>query len=213
MPVGALDESLERQRASVGGLNRKDMGGVVTPRPVCRELGHRHDLDRIDAELFQMFQTSRYRGKLAGQVVVLLVVECADMQLVDDELVPRRQVQVVPRPVKAPVVDDGVADRIGHLAGIRVNALELALRCCQPELVLIADTSHGYVGVPGAVLLSLHGVFVAVPSVERSDDGCSLRIRCPHAERDSLRVKDRSHAFVLRFIAHAWLQGVWSPQS
>ena len=68
MLVGALDEPLERQRASVVGLNRKDMGGVVTPRPVSRELGHRHDLDRIDAELFQMPQTGRHRGELAGQV-------------------------------------------------------------------------------------------------------------------------------------------------
>ena len=29
--VGALDELFERQRASVGGLHREDMGGVVTP--------------------------------------------------------------------------------------------------------------------------------------------------------------------------------------
>ena len=64
--VGALDELLERQRASVGELNRKDMGGVVAPRPLSRELGYRHDLDRVDAELFQMSQTGRHRGELAG---------------------------------------------------------------------------------------------------------------------------------------------------
>ena len=59
--MGALDEPFERQRASVDGLHREDMGGVVTPRPVSRELGHRHGLDRIDAELFQMSQTGRHR--------------------------------------------------------------------------------------------------------------------------------------------------------
>ena len=64
--VSALDELLERQRASVGELNRKDMGGVVAPRPLSRELGYRHDLDRVDAELFQMSQTGRHRGELAG---------------------------------------------------------------------------------------------------------------------------------------------------
>src|SRR6185295_18260015 len=32
MTVGALDELLERQRAAVGELNRKNMGGVVAPR-------------------------------------------------------------------------------------------------------------------------------------------------------------------------------------
>lgn len=52
MAVSALDELLERQRAAVGDLNRKDMGGVVAPRPLTRELGYRHDLDRVDAELF-----------------------------------------------------------------------------------------------------------------------------------------------------------------
>jgi hypothetical protein len=66
MPVGALDELLERQRTSLGELNRKDMGGVVAPRSLSRELGHRHDLDRIDAELFQMSQTGRHRRELAG---------------------------------------------------------------------------------------------------------------------------------------------------
>ena len=38
MPVGALDELLERQRTSLGELNRKDMGGVVAPRSLSREL-------------------------------------------------------------------------------------------------------------------------------------------------------------------------------
>ena len=64
--VRALDELLERQRASVRELNRKDMGGVVAPRPLSRELGYRHDLDRVDTELFQMSQTGRHRGELAG---------------------------------------------------------------------------------------------------------------------------------------------------
>ena len=104
------------------------MGGVVTPRPVSRKLAHRHDLDRIDAELFQMSQTGRHRGKFARLVDVFLVVERADMKFVDDELVPRREVEVVPLPVEARVMDDGVANRIGHLAGIRVDALEHALR-------------------------------------------------------------------------------------
>ncbi len=143
-----LTNRLKRQRAAVIGLDRKDMGGVVVPRPCSCELDDRHDLDRIDAELFQMLQPGRHRGELAGHVVVFLVVERADMQFVDDELVPRCQLEVVPGPVEARVVDDGIADRIGHLAGIRVNALELALRGGQQELVLIADMRRRYVGVP-----------------------------------------------------------------
>jgi hypothetical protein len=64
--VSALDELLERQRASIGELNRKDMGGIVAPRPLSSELSYRHDLECVDAELFQMSQTGGYRGELAG---------------------------------------------------------------------------------------------------------------------------------------------------
>src|SRR4029450_7762823 len=123
---------------------------------------------------------------------------------VNDEFVPRREMEVVPLPVEARIVDDGVADRGGHLAGIRVDARERALRCGQEKPVLIADMRLGYVGVPGAVRLGLHGMLVAVPVVERSDDGDVLGMRRPHAERDSPRVKHGSHACALRCIAHDW---------
>ena len=202
--VGALDELFERQRAAVGGLHREDMGGVVTPRPLSRKLAHRHDLDRIDAELFQMSQTCRHRGELARMVGVLLVVEGADMKFVDDQLVPRREMEVVPLPVEARIVNDGVADRAGHLTGIRVDALELALRRGQEEPILIARMSRRHVGVPVAVLLNLHGMLAAVPVVERSDDGYSLRMGRPHAEGDSLRMQNRSHALDFGFSAHNW---------
>src|SRR5512147_988299 len=109
------------------------------------------------------------------------------MQFVDDELVARREMEVVPLPVEARIVNDGVADRVGHFAGIRVNALELTLRRGQEVAVLIAYMSLANVGIPVAVLLGLHGMLAAVPIVERSDDGCSLCIRCPHAEPHSPR--------------------------
>src|SRR6185369_7405417 len=40
----------------------------------------------------------------------------------------------------------------------------------QQKLVLIAGNCLCYISVPVAVLLCLHGVIVAFPSVERSDD-------------------------------------------
>ena len=202
MAVGALDELLERQRTSVGDLDRKDMRRVVTPRPLSRELGYRHDLDRVDAELFQMPQTGRHRGELAGQVIILLIVERADMQFVDDDLVARREMKVVSLPVEGRVVDNSVADRAGYLAGIRVNALELAFRCGQQVAVLIADMSLGNIGIPMAVLFGVHGMPATVPVVERSDNGDSLCTRRPHAEPDSSRVRNGSHALDLRFTAH-----------
>jgi hypothetical protein len=202
--VSAFDESLERHRASIGELHREDMGGVVPPRPCPRELGHRHDLDGIDAEPLQMSQTGYYPFELAGLGGILLVVERADMQFVDDERVPRREMEVVPLPVEARVIDNGVADRGGHLAGIRVDARERALRRGQEKPVLIADMRLGHVGVPGAVRLSVHGMLVAVPVVERSDDGYVLGMGRPHAERDSPRGRHCSHARDLRCIAHDW---------
>ena len=127
------------------------------------------------------------------------------MQFVDDELIAPREMEVVSLPVEARVVNDGVADRAGHFAGIRVDALDLALRRGQQVSVLIADLGLGNVGVPVAVLFGLHGMPVAVPAVERSDDGNPLGIRRPHAEANSSRVRNGSHAFDFRFTAHAWI--------
>src|SRR4030095_10039325 len=125
------------------------------------------------------------------------------MQFVDDELVAPHEMEVIALPVKGRVVDNGVADRAGYLAGIRVDALELALRRGQQVAVLISDMSLGNVGVPVAVLLRLHGMPVAVPVVERSDDGNPLGIRRPHAEPNSPRMRNGSHALDFRFTAHA----------
>ena len=75
------------------------------------------------------------------------------MQLVDDEFVPWREPKVIPLPVEGTIADDCVAHRIGHLAGIGVDALELALLCRQQELVLVADLSLGCVTVPVTVFL------------------------------------------------------------
>ena len=69
-----------------------------------------------------MSQAGRYRGELARPVVVLLVIERPDMQFVDDEFVPRREREVIPPPVKTRIVNNGIADRTGYLAGLGVDA-------------------------------------------------------------------------------------------
>jgi hypothetical protein len=149
-----------------------------------------------------MTQARCHRVELARLVGVLLIVERADMQLVDGKFVPRGEMEVVPLPVKVRVVDDGVADRTGHLAGIGVDALEFALVRGQHELVFIADMSLCYISVPGAVFIGLQGMSVAVPSVERPDDGYPLRMGRPDTERDTPRVRDSPHAIDPCFIAH-----------
>jgi hypothetical protein len=64
--------------------------------------------------------------------------------------------------------------------------------------------SLGNVGMPVAILLGLHGMFAAVPVIERSDNGDSLCIRRPHAEPNSAGIRNGSHAFELRIAAHVW---------
>src|SRR4030095_16035844 len=125
------------------------------------------------------------------------------MQFVDDDLVAPHEMEVIALPVEARVVDNGVADRAGYLAGIRVDALELALRRGQQVSVLITDMSLGNVGVPVPVLLGLHGMLAAVPVVERSDDGNQLGIRRPQADTNSPRMRNGSHGLDFRFTAHA----------
>jgi hypothetical protein len=125
------------------------------------------------------------------------------MQFVDDDLVAPHEMEVIALPVKGRVVDNGVADRAGYLAGIRVDALELALRRGQQVAVLITDMSLCNVSVPVPVLLGLHGMTLAVPVVERSDNGNPLGIRRPHAETNSPRMRNGSHALDFCFTAHA----------
>src|SRR5690242_7708102 len=125
------------------------------------------------------------------------------MQFIDDKFVVRREMEVVPIPIEARVVNDGVADGVGHFTGIRVDALELALRRVQHVAVLIADMSLANISIPVTVFFGLHGMLAAVPTVERSDDGYSLGIRRPHAEPNSPQVRNGSHALDLRFTAHA----------
>src|SRR4026208_295641 len=110
------------------------------------------------------------------------------MQFVDGELIARREMEVVALPVEAWVVHDGVADRVGHFAGIRIDALEFALCRSQQVTVLIADMSFGNVGIPMAVLLGMHGMLGALPIVEATDDRHSLGMRRPHAKANSARM-------------------------
>src|SRR5665647_27185 len=124
---------------------------------------------------------------------VFLVVEGADMQFVDDEFVIRSEMEVVPLPVEARIVNDGVAERAGHLTGIGIDTLAFALRREQEKSILIAGMSFGYIGIPIAVLLCFHGMLVAVPIVERSNHRYALCMGCPHPEGDSLRVQHRTH--------------------
>ena len=82
--VGGVDEPLEPLRAAVGGLRGRHVDAVVAPAAAARELGHRHQLDRGDAELAQPGQVRDRRLERA------LGRERADVQLVQHQVAQAR---------------------------------------------------------------------------------------------------------------------------
>jgi hypothetical protein len=91
--VGGVDEPLEPLRAAVGGMRGRQVDAVVAPAVAAGELGHRHQLDRRDAELAQAAQVRDHgvERPLGG--------EGADVELVDHAVgeVGRREAVVGPR--------------------------------------------------------------------------------------------------------------------
>ena len=59
-------EGLEAIRSAVGALHGIDVGRVVAPGIIPGELGHRHDLDGIDAQALQMLELFRGILKVSG---------------------------------------------------------------------------------------------------------------------------------------------------
>jgi len=84
--VRRLDEPAQPGRAPVGRLGRVQVDPVVAPSANSRELGHRHDLDRVDAEAGQLGQVRDRAVERPG------VAERPDVQLVDDQLAQRRRI-------------------------------------------------------------------------------------------------------------------------
>ena len=80
--VGGLDQRLEILRAAIAGIGRVGQDAVIAPVPPAGEIGDRHDLERGDAEPRQVIEPSD-RGAEGA-----FLCEGADMELVDDRLVP-----------------------------------------------------------------------------------------------------------------------------
>ncbi len=87
--VGGGDKLGEPGRTAVGGLRGGEIDAVVAPAAGPRELGDRHHLDRGDPPLGELLEV------LGGGRERPLLGERADMQLVDDQLIERRDPEAV----------------------------------------------------------------------------------------------------------------------
>src|SRR5439155_27041009 len=117
---------------------------VVAAGAVAGELGDRHHLHGVDAQRLEVPEPAGHVAEGGRPVVVgVRVVERADVQLVDDQLIPGGYAALVALPVEVRVVDDAVADRVGDLPGVRVDPGELAERGDEVEPVLPAVLRSG----------------------------------------------------------------------
>jgi hypothetical protein len=198
-PMALLDQRLQRIGAAVGRLDSEDLGRVIAPGTSAGEFGHRHDLDGIDPEILEMPQLFSRRLEGPGPIVARVrVVEGADVQLVNDQLIAGADPEVVPLPVESRIVDDPVAGGIGDLAGVGVDPGQLPGRRRQEIAVLVPRAGLGDLGVPAAVVLRLHHVPAAVPVVERADHGDLPGMWGPDPERRPVPMWDRPHPAHLR---------------
>ena len=112
--VRGVDQPLEPVRPAVGVMRGVQADAVVTPAPAAGELGHRHQLDGVDAQLGQVAQVpDRPVEGARGR-------EGADMALVQDGPGQRQPAPAAVVPAERGVVDD--PGRAVHPVRLRAGA-------------------------------------------------------------------------------------------
>ena len=125
--------------------------------------------------------------------------ERADVELVDDEVVPAGHGHGVVAPLeRGRVVDDRITDRVRDLPSVRVHARqELAAFRLDGEPILHPGPDTRDVrrpGVRGAVVVAGQGGGRLRPVIERPADVDRLGVRCPDPERGPAIEWERAHA-------------------
>src|SRR5207244_593291 len=88
--VRRIDEATQPVRPAITFLDGKDVGRVVAPRDVAGELVRGQELDGVDPELLQITQLGDDGVEIAAPIAAFgIEAEAADVQFIDDELVPR----------------------------------------------------------------------------------------------------------------------------
>ena len=93
------------------------------------------------------------------------------MHLIDHQFVVRRELKLVVLPIEAVgIVDDAVTDRVGYLAGIRVNAIEVLPLVVDEVLVFLPGFRSRYVDVPISVSFMFKNVEALIPMIKVAQD-------------------------------------------
>ncbi len=83
----------------------------------------------------------------------------------------RRQLVLIVVPIKTVgVVNHAVSNRIGHLAGVRIDAIEPFTLVINEEFVFLTSFCSRYVDVPIAVAFMFQRMSAFVPQVEVACD-------------------------------------------
>ncbi len=170
MAVAGVDQPLEPMGTSIRVVRREQVDAVVAPAVVARELRHRKQLDRCDAEVYEVGEPfdSRIKGALFG--------ERPDVELVDDGASDGRAFPGGVAPLELGMVDQARQRmrpvRLPGRAGVRqwIAAVER-------EPVVVARSRFCFEREPASTV-GRHRQSVAV-----QDQFDTLRVRSPNLER------------------------------
>src|SRR5208282_5315768 len=98
--VGAVDEAAEINRLSVETSWREKINAIISPTEPAREFRHGHDFEAGYTELGERWKFAQ------GSIPASLRGKCADMHLVDDEVLARDPAPRLVGPSEIPRIDD-----------------------------------------------------------------------------------------------------------
>ncbi len=192
MGMGIPDQRLESPRSSIRLLDGEDVRRVVAPREVGAELCRRHQLNGVHPQVAQIAEPPLHAVE-AARPTAGGIVERADMELVDHEVVPRRHLELRIAPVELRCAHDGIACRMGHRPGVGVVAPQHSVVGRDDEPVLDALLHPGDMDGPHPSALRRQRVRVGGPPVEAARHRHAGGERRPNPERHPLRIGDRTH--------------------
>src|SRR5688500_278 len=92
---------------------RKTIGAVVTTPDFAGYFRNRQQLNGVDPEIAQIIELAEYIEKLGNSISTIGSIERADMQLINDQVVEVRRLEIVIRPrVGLFIVDDAIAEGV-----------------------------------------------------------------------------------------------------